>query len=392
MFSLLRTYRARLLMLCHLFCIVVATMTVSTASAQEADKVTPAIMIEVRTFEVAPNGIKQFLALERQILTPFMSAQSGFLGTHTLIDDDDSNVIKYVTRWRSAAHRMTIPEPALAKMEQQFDQAISETDNIRQVSCKTYRQAPTPSRAKLTPCVQESCMAALQRPHWQSAAKEITISRDPTYGKNKRYLAIKLTDYMEAAMDLKTIDVESATVMFMCSDGYRATMPLSRVLQADGWLAIRDLDAPQGRNWMRQARGNDVKMSPSYLVWPDESRDQSGLAWPYGLTRIRVVHEDEFHKVAFPDQAEHADGYYAFKAHCSTCHRINAAGGTLGPELNYPRNVTEYWRPEEVQAFIRNPQSFRQGSRMPAMNELSDETINAIVDYLAHMAKQKRLK
>jgi hypothetical protein len=33
----------------------------------------------------------------------------------------------------------------------------------------------------------------------------------------------------------------------------------------------------------------------------------------------------------------------------------------MGPRLNYPKSVTEYWNKKAIKAFILNPSSFRHG-------------------------------
>ncbi len=60
----------------------------------------------------------------------------------------------------------------------------------------------------------------------------------------------------------------------------------------------------------------------------------------------------------------------------------------MGPELNYPKNVTEYWKPDQLKLFIKNPADFRHDSKMPRL-ELQDDQIDLILEYLTFMAAQK---
>ena len=57
----------------------------------------------------------------------------------------------------------------------------------------------------------------------------------------------------------------------------------------------------------------------------------------------------------------------------------------MGPEFNYPTNITTYWNRENIIAFAKNPQSFRYNSKMPAVVKLNDQEFNQIIDYLEYV-------
>jgi cytochrome c2 len=71
------------------------------------------------------------------------------------------------------------------------------------------------------------------------------------------------------------------------------------------------------------------------------------------------------------------------------CHGINKVGGVMGPEFNYPKNITEYWDTEDIWAFVQNPQSFRYSSSMPAQTDLKREGFDEIIAYLEVMKDYK---
>ncbi len=87
--------------------------------------------------------------------------------------------------------------------------------------------------------------------------------------------------------------------------------------------------------------------------------------------------------------AQAQQGFALFKQHCLKCHSINLQGGALGPELNAPKNVTEYWQRHDLKAFIKNPESYRYQSKMPAFSFFSDAEIDAVLAYLQQMKQQK---
>jgi hypothetical protein len=51
-------------------------------------------------------------------------------------------------------------------------------------------------------------------------------------------------------------------------------------------------------------------------------------------------------------------GQALFVVQCLTCHKLNGAGAAdVGPDLNLPRNPTEYLTPQGLHDLIRKPES-----------------------------------
>jgi mono/diheme cytochrome c family protein len=78
-----------------------------------------------------------------------------------------------------------------------------------------------------------------------------------------------------------------------------------------------------------------------------------------------------------------------FKENCIGCHSINLVGGDLAPELNVPKNVTEYWRADDIRALVRDASSFRARSKMPPFPQLGAGDIDDLLHYFAAMKSQK---
>jgi len=85
-----------------------------------------------------------------------------------------------------------------------------------------------------------------------------------------------------------------------------------------------------------------------------------------------------------------AEGRQLFASQaCISCHvvRGTAAQGRFGPDLTHfmsrdtlaSGSVTN--TPENLRAWIRNPEAFKPGSRMP-VTELTDKELDQIVAYL----------
>ena len=85
------------------------------------------------------------------------------------------------------------------------------------------------------------------------------------------------------------------------------------------------------------------------------------------------------------DDLSLVNGFNLFRTHCMKCHSMNTVGGTMGPDFNVPRNITEYWKEEDIIAFAKNPKSIRANSNMPAMPSIPDPDYTEIIRYLKYM-------
>lgn len=81
-------------------------------------------------------------------------------------------------------------------------------------------------------------------------------------------------------------------------------------------------------------------------------------------------------------------GYEVFENQgCIGCHAISGAGSDLGPTLtNFGERtvVAGYleYNDENLEAWIRDPESLKQGNNMPAYPDLSDEDMAALIAFL----------
>jgi mono/diheme cytochrome c family protein len=126
-------------------------------------------------------------------------------------------------------------------------------------------------------------------------------------------------------------------------------------------------------------------------VWKGETQgDLSTHPRPWALDSIAI----EPFEAVFPLVVPHSkdpkvqQGFTIFRQQCVKCHAINQQGGRVGPELNVPKNVTEYRDETFLRAWIRNPFSFRV-SVMPPSPQLSEDELGSLLAYLASMKDQK---
>ncbi|WP_017727162.1 cytochrome c oxidase subunit II [Halalkalibacterium ligniniphilum] len=76
---------------------------------------------------------------------------------------------------------------------------------------------------------------------------------------------------------------------------------------------------------------------------------------------------------------------------CIGCHAIGGSGTAAGPTLtnfNDREVIAGYLEnnDENLEAWIRNPQSLKQGNKMPAFEDMSDEDMEALIAYLRSLS------
>lgn len=220
--------------------------------------------------------------------------------------------------------------------------------------------------------------------------ESITVSNDPVFHRTKTFDAIPLATVLKQIPAYTNINPAETQVVFECEDGYNPSMPLTKILGKKAYLAVRDHDAAQGEDWTTLQKGSETKkIAPYYICYTDVPGDDATYKWPYNLVKISLTSASKETQALFPkDDDSVVKGYGLFKTHCLTCHALNGVGGTLGPELNFPKSVTEYWKTDDLKAFIAHPDQYRNKVKMPTLG-LEAKEINEIVGYLSYMAKHK---
>jgi cytochrome c2 len=222
----------------------------------------------------------------------------------------------------------------------------------------------------------------------------VIVDEDPVYHGRKRYNAIPIPELLDTYPKIKQLQTNKYQIVFECEDGYRPMMPLLKFLSVESFLAVSDADAPKGKLWSKIIKdGREMKAAPFYLVYQGVSPKDTDFKWPYNLIKIHLVPTSENILLLHPkDDTTATIGFELFNKNCISCHAINKIGGSMGPELNYPKSVTEYWNQNQLKKFIKNPASFRNGVKMPALAHLTEKDIESIVYYLNYMANHKLQK
>ncbi len=216
--------------------------------------------------------------------------------------------------------------------------------------------------------------------------QEIIVADDPVYHKSKRYLASSAISVLKTQIDLKKIKTSETKIVFECEDGYKPEMPLEKFFSAKAYIAQKDLDAPAGLNWEKIMKdGHEMKAEPFYIIYEGVSSKDHDFKWPYNVIKIHLEPLHQNDKDLVPKDLKYITGYKIYVNQCKVCHAINNIGGTMGPELNYPKSVTSYWKRSALVEFIMNPASFRTNVKMPkpSINKMQTEQIVAYLEYMA---------
>ena len=212
--------------------------------------------------------------------------------------------------------------------------------------------------------------------------------KDHNYGgKQKTYEGFWLKDVLMVA---GITDKSGDEIAFRCADGYTPTMPFAKLGSQKGLVAFREKGATGGWEKVRQGKAL-LSPAPYYLVWDTH---EEVYPWPYQLVGIEVVSFKEKFDRIFPAGEDRASSVYRgfehFRVSCLRCHSLNLQGGDVGPELNFPKNVTEYWEEKNLVQFIKNPGDFRARSKMPPFPQFKDQDIQDLMTYLRWIRERKR--
>jgi len=228
-------------------------------------------------------------------------------------------------------------------------------------------------------------------------ATTIEVARDISYRVPMTYRAVPVASLL-AGITLPDDSVIEAVAL----NGFVAQIPPGLLLNTDeskavAWLAIE----PQDRPWPPLPH-KDENAGPFYIVWTGaEVGSIRSEQWPYQLAKLKSQPSPAARwpalavDPALPPTDPVRAGQTLFFVQCLTCHKLNGAGAAnVGPDLNVPRNPTEYFTPQGLHDLIRDPRAVRiwPAQAMPGFppDYLSDHEIDLVIAYLKHMAGRKQ--
>lgn len=228
-----------------------------------------------------------------------------------------------------------------------------------------------------------------------SAPRTLTVF-EPHEDANRSYTGFPMAAVLDGVYGTRWKEAEELLVT--CADGYQPSVSIEKLKRWTSVLATKHGDG--SRFTMKNGHQNEtVELGPYYLIWDNLKepalRAEGGTDWPYQVVGIELIDfASRFPKLAPPkDASESAKrGFLAFRRSCMTCHTINGEGGAKAVELNYPVNVTEYFREEWLSRWIDAPSSIRFNTTMPGLDPSLPGRANVIGDLLAYLKAMKGRK
>jgi cytochrome c2 len=220
---------------------------------------------------------------------------------------------------------------------------------------------------------------------------------DPLEKKEIEYVGLPLKAVLDKTFGPDWKKREEA--LFICSDGYRAPVSIQRIQEHDAFLAFERKGSDRFAITEKVAKPREVDVGPFYLVWENihdqVTKAEGGNGWPFQVVGIDLITFAERYPGLTPPAKASASakrGYEVFRKHCVSCHALDGQGGKLGPELNTPVSVTEYFKEPWLKKWIINPSALRAGTSMPAVVPAGPEQgrkVDDLIAYLKTMSKKK---
>ena len=213
---------------------------------------------------------------------------------------------------------------------------------------------------------------------------------DPLYKKLKRYNGFTIQDVLTSGFNNQWKEKAYTEVSFTALDGYEAIAKISKMFENGGYITFEDRDV---NGWEPIGR-KKAYPGPFYLVWIGENQiPKNEYPWPWQLVSINIMSFEEQYPslppTGVPEGSMVYNGFEIFKGRCIRCHSINRQGGKIGPDLNAPQNILSYRSARMVKEFIKNPSKYRY-TNMPDHDDLSDNDLDSIVEYLWHKRKENK--
>lgn len=211
---------------------------------------------------------------------------------------------------------------------------------------------------------------------------------NPDYNTEITYQGFYLADLLRHAGYALSGDGDDE-IAFECVDGYRPSRPAKLVERLEMLVAFEQA----GGGWELIPHGKAMVTPGPFYVVSTAPKTFQEFPWPFQVVGISVERPKQRFAKVYPTGAGLDGPVYAgfklFRTQCLSCHSINLSGGEIGPELNIPKNITEYREPAFLEAYITNPSAFRARSPMPPSG-LDPVQVRQVIAYLQYMAGLKQ--
>lgn len=228
-------------------------------------------------------------------------------------------------------------------------------------------------------------------------AQTVNLETEPTYkGKLKKFKAVPVSTL------LKDVPFKQDEMLqFTCLDKFSAPIDKDKLLSKDPQKAIAYLAVEDPKEPWPSVSKKIKTAGPFYLIWKNAEASKIGSEeWPFQLESFTVKGSLlETYPLIFPNEktasSDAKSGFKVFTKNCFACHKMNGQGlGDMGPDLNLPMSVTEYWQKKAFQKLVRDPRQVRAWPNLQmnvhfAEKDISNKEIDQLWTYFEQMAKQR---
>jgi mono/diheme cytochrome c family protein len=214
-----------------------------------------------------------------------------------------------------------------------------------------------------------------------------TVSDDPNFVEPTEVSGVllkELTRSLSAAP-------ESAMVVAICSDQYRANYPLSYMAEHNPILVLK-IEGKSPAGWPKDSENHREDMGPFMISHPKftpsfkilSHSDEAQVPW--GVVRLEFRDQNTVLGAIAPRGPDSNDelvraGYRIAQQNCFRCHNMGKEGGT---KAGHPWLVLSAWAtssPEYFAAYVRNPKARNPNAQMPGNPGYDSATMGALIAY-----------
>jgi len=208
-----------------------------------------------------------------------------------------------------------------------------------------------------------------------------------TWDTQKQVVALSHAD----KIDDRVVAGKRAFEKYNCNDchtilgfgGYYAP-DLTRVIQRIGENGFRfRVKSPEkafANSWRKMPNLHvsdaEIENMVAFFTWVGEVNNND---WPPQDSKKRLSRGEQ----AMVASVGVTPGAAVFQAKgCMNCHALHGTGGTFGPALDtIGRNLSK----EQIEHYVRNPESVNPKAMMPPQKELSDRELEEVAKFLSSL-------
>ncbi|MFO7286455.1 MAG: c-type cytochrome [Gammaproteobacteria bacterium] len=221
------------------------------------------------------------------------------------------------------------------------------------------------------------------------APRTVEVHCDPVFHRTLEFTGFPLQEVVA-----KFLVGNQEALVFTATDGYKVLLPRDKVTD-EAVLAFTNTS--DGSGWLpSESASAPADLGPLYLVWEGTEACDSAYDgyWPYQVESILTESADALLARIAPNprdvSAAVSAGFIVFRDNCLSCHQVRGVGGTVGPALDRPMAVTDYWKEDRLRDFVLDAPSFIADTKMPPFRErLDSKAYDDLMAYIAWVATRR---